>query len=86
MKQDNKVFPKTPTGIDGLDEITSGGFPEGRPTLICGSAESGKTILAIKFLMKGITEYGEPGVFMSFEESAKRLNSKCKITGFDLEN
>ncbi len=84
MKQDDNVFPKTPTGIAGLDEITGGGFPKCRPTLICGSAGSGKTILAIQFLIKGITEYDEPGVFMSFEESAKDLTQNVKSLGFDL--
>ncbi len=84
MKHDNNIFPKTPTGVDGLDEITGGGFPKGRPTLICGSAGCGKTIFAIQFLMKGITEYNEPGVFMSFEESAKDLTQNVKSLGFDL--
>jgi circadian clock protein KaiC len=69
MKQNNTIFPKTPTGVDGLDEITGGGVPKGRPTLICGTAGSGKTVLAIQFLIRRITEYNEPGVFMSFEES-----------------
>jgi circadian clock protein KaiC len=85
MKQDNTIFPKTPTGIEGLDEITGGGFPQGRPTLICGSAGSGKTVLAIQFLIKGITEYDEPGVFMSFEESASDLIQNVRSLGFDLE-
>ena len=85
MKQRNNIFLKTPTGIDGLNEITGGGFPRGRPTLICGSAGSGKTILAIQFLIKGITEYNEPGVFMSFEESANDLTQNVRSLGFDLE-
>jgi circadian clock protein KaiC len=85
MKQGNTIFPKTPTGIDGLDEITGGGFPKGRPTLICGSAGSGKTVLAIQFLIKGITEQDEPGVFMSFEESASDLIQNVRSLGFDLE-
>jgi circadian clock protein KaiC len=85
MRQSIDIFPKTPTGIDGLNEITGGGFPKGRPTLICGSAGSGKTVLAIQFLIKGITEYNEPGVFMSFEESAKDLTLNVKSLGFDLE-
>src|SRR3984957_5223499 len=85
MKQDNNVFPKTSTGIAGLDEISGGGIPKGRPTLICGSAGSGETILAVQFLIKGITEYDEPGVFMSFEESAKDLTQNVKSLGFDLE-
>ena len=85
MKPSINIFPKTPTGIDGLDEITGGGFPQGRPTLLCGSAGSGKTVLAIQFLIKGITEYNEPGVFMSFEESVKDLTLNVKSLGFDLE-
>jgi len=83
--QQKNLFPKTPTGISGLDEITEGGFPKGRPTLICGSAGCGKTLFAIQFLIKGITEYNEPGVFMSFEESAKDLSQNVKSLGFDLE-
>jgi circadian clock protein KaiC len=79
------VFPKTPSGIEGLDEITAGGFPKGRPTLVCGGAGCGKTLLSIQFLIKGITEYEEPGVFMSFEEPSKDLSLNVKSMGFDLE-
>ena len=79
------VFPKTKTGIEGLDEITDGGFPKGRPTLICGSAGCGKTLLSMQFLIKGITEFNEPGVFMSFEEPSKDLSLNVKSLGFDLE-
>lgn len=79
------TFPKTPTGISGLDEITTGGFPEGRPILICGSAGCGKTLFAMQFLVKGITEYNEPGVFMSFEETSDDLTQNVKSLGFDLE-
>ncbi len=78
-------FPKTPTGVEGLDEITEGGFPKGRPTLICGGAGCGKTLLSMQFLIKGITEFNEPGVFMSFEEPAKDLSLNVKSLGFDLE-
>jgi circadian clock protein KaiC len=85
MKLDKNVFPKTPTGIDGLNEITGGGIPKGRPTLICGSAGCGKSILAMQFLVKGITEYNEPGVYMSFEESGKDLIQNVRSLGFDLE-
>jgi len=85
MKQvKHNIIAKTPTGIYGLDEITGGGLPKGRPTLICGSAGCGKTVLAIQFLIKGITEYNEPAVFMSFEESAKDLTENVKSFGFDL--
>lgn len=79
------MFPKTSTGIEGLDEITEGGFPKGRPTLICGGAGCGKTLLSIQFLIKGITEFNEPGVFMSFEEPSKDLSLNVKSLGFDLE-
>lgn len=78
-------FPKTPTGVDGLDEITDGGFPKGRPTLICGGAGCGKTLLGMQFLIKGITEYNERGVFMSFEEPSDDLTLNVKSLGFDLE-
>jgi len=64
-KQDVEVLEKSPTGIKGLDEITKGGIPKGRPTLICGSAGSGKTLFAMEFLMRGAMNYGEPGVFMT---------------------
>lgn len=78
-------FPKTPTGVDGLDEITEGGFPQGRPTLICGSAGCGKTLLSMQFITMGILEYNEPGVFMSFEETAADLTLNVKSLGVDLE-
>lgn len=79
------VFPKTPTGISGLDEISEGGLPTGRTTLICGSAGCGKTLFATQFLIKGITEYNEPGVFMTFEESRDDLTQNVKSLGFDLD-
>ncbi len=85
LKKDPHQFPKTQTGIDGLDEITNGGFPKGRPTLICGSAGCGKTLLAMQFLIKGAIEYNEPGVFMSFEESSKELIQNVRSLGFDIE-
>ncbi len=84
-KSHSFIFPKTPTGVDGLDEITDGGFPQGRPTLICGGAGCGKTLLSMQFLIKGITEYDEPGVFMSFEEPSDDLTLNVKSLGFDLE-
>ncbi|HPI05559.1 MAG TPA: circadian clock protein KaiC [Saprospiraceae bacterium] len=82
---ENYAFPKTPSGISGLDEITEGGFPAGRPVLICGSAGCGKTLFAIQFLVNGILDYNEPGVFMSFEESTKDLSQNVMSLGFDLE-
>lgn len=81
----NNLIPKTPTGIEGLDEIMEGGFPKGRPILICGSAGCGKTLFATQFLVKGITDYDEPGVFMSFEESTQDLSQNVMSLGFDLE-
>ncbi|MES2592988.1 MAG: circadian clock protein KaiC [Bacteroidota bacterium] len=78
-------FLKTPSGIDGLDEITEGGFPKGRPTLVCGSAGCGKTLLSMQFLIKGITDFNEPGVFVSFEETAPELALNVKSLGFDVE-
>jgi circadian clock protein KaiC len=78
-------IPKAPTGIQGLDEITGGGFPRGRPTLVCGSAGAGKTLLAMEFLVCGTIEYDEPGVFMAFEETASELAQNVRSLGFDLE-
>lgn len=79
------AFPKSPTGIEGLDELTGGGFPNGRPTLICGSAGCGKTLMAMEFLVRGIMEFNEPGVFMAFEETVDDLTSNVASLGFDLE-
>jgi len=76
---------KTPSGISGLDEVTQGGLPTGRPTLICGSAGCGKTLFGVQFLVKGILDYNEPGVFMSFEETVKDLSVNVKSLGFPLD-
>ena len=78
-------IPKTPTGISGVDEITNGGLPEGRPTLICGEAGSGKTLFSVEFIVRGATEYNEPGVFIAFEEKAAELAMNVASIGFDLE-
>jgi len=75
---------KTPTGIQGFDEITGGGLPKGRPTLVCGAAGCGKTLFGMEFLVRGATQYGEPGVFMSFEETAEELTNNVASLGFDL--
>ncbi len=80
------ALKKTRTGIPGLDQITGGGLPHGRPTLVCGGSGSGKTLLAIEFLVKGAIEYGEPGVFMSFEESAEDLAKNVASLGYDLHD
>jgi circadian clock protein KaiC len=85
LGNDNRSLPKAPTGIQGLDEVTRGGFPRGRPTLICGSAGAGKTLLAMEFLIRGATEYNEPGVFMAFEETAPELTQNLRSLGFDLD-
>src|SRR5450759_1389370 len=79
-------LPKCPTGIQGLDEITGGGLPQGRPTLICGGAGCGKTLLAMEFLVRGATQFNEPGVFMTFEETAKDLTQNVASLGFDLND
>ncbi len=75
---------KCPTGISGLDEVTEGGLPRGRPTLICGGAGSGKTLLAMEFIVRGVTEFSEPGVFMAFEETAEELAKNVASLGFDV--
>jgi circadian clock protein KaiC len=77
-------LPKCPTGIQGLDEITGGGLPRGRPTLVCGGAGCGKTLLAVEFLVRGATQFDEPGVFMAFEETEKELKANVASLGFDL--
>ncbi|MEA2223165.1 MAG: circadian clock protein KaiC [Solirubrobacteraceae bacterium] len=77
-------LPKTPTGISGLDEVTGGGLPRGRSTLLCGPAGCGKTLLAMEFLVRGIAQFDEPGVFVAFEESADDLIANVASLGFDL--
>src|SRR5437763_1838837 len=77
---------KAKTGITGLDEITQGGLPAGRPTLICGSAGCGKTLFAMEFLVHGALDYGEPGVFVAFEETNDDLVKNVRSLGFDLED
>jgi circadian clock protein KaiC len=77
-------LPKALTGITGLDEITNGGLPRGRPTLVSGSAGAGKTLFGLEFLVRGATEFGEPGVFMSFEETIPDLVKNAGSLGFDL--
>ncbi len=75
---------KAPTGIPGLDEVLLGGLPAGRPTLICGSAGCGKTLLGMTFLVNGATQFGEPGVFISFEETIQSLTDNVASLGFDV--
>jgi len=76
---------KKRTGISGFDEITGGGLPAGRPTLVCGSAGAGKTLFAVEFLVRGATLFNEPGVFMSFEETDEELATNVASLGFDLK-
>jgi len=76
---------KCRTGIRGLDEITNGGLPKGRPSLVYGNAGSGKTIVGMEFLLHGALEYGEPGVFISFEETEEELAQNVASLGFDLD-
>lgn len=81
-----KVLPKTPTSIKGFDEITGGGLPKGRPTLVCGGAGCGKTLFAMEFLVNGAMLYNEPGAFFSFEETEKELTANVASLGFNLDN
>lgn len=88
IKPDNispNQLPKTLTGIDGLDAITGGGLPTGRSTLVCGGAGCGKTLLSIEFLVNGALQFNEPGVLMSFEETADDLAQNAASLGFDLK-
>ena len=85
QNSESRSLPKALTGIQGLDEITGGGLPRGRPTLVCGSAGCGKTLLAMEFIVRGATEYNEPGVFMAFEETGPELAQNVRSLGFDLD-
>jgi circadian clock protein KaiC len=86
-KQNNriKLLPKAPTGIPGLDEITGGGLPKGRPTLVAGAAGCGKTLFAMEFLVNGAIQYDESAVFVAFEENAEELAQNVASLGFDLK-
>src|SRR3954454_1210596 len=81
-----RALRKSPSGIRGLDEITGGGLPAGRPTLVCGGPGCGKTLFGIEFLVRGALEQGEPGVLMSFEERAEDLIDNTRALGFDLDD
>jgi len=87
--QENKIafrsLPKSKTGITGLDEITEGGLPRDRPTLICGAAGSGKTLFSIEFIVHGALKFNEPGVFVAFEEKAEELSMNVASLGYDLD-
>src|SRR4051794_3599822 len=75
---------KSLTGIEGFDEITYGGLPQGRPSLVCGGPGCGKTLFAMEFLIRGATDYNEPGVFVAFEETADEMAKNVRSLGFDL--
>src|SRR5271168_3627726 len=77
---------KALTGIQGLDEVTGGGLPKGRVSLVCGNAGCGKTLLAMEFLVHGALKYGEPGVCMNFEETEQKLTANVASLGFDLRD
>jgi circadian clock protein KaiC len=77
---------KVPTGIEGFDQITDGGLPRGRPTLVVGSAGAGKTLFAMEFLIRGALQYDEPGVFIAFEENAEELTQNVASLGFDVKS
>ncbi len=79
------LLPKALTGIQGLDEITRGGLPRGRSTLVTGGTGTGKTLLGLQFLVAGAREYGEPGVLVTFEESAEKVTANVASLGFDLD-
>jgi circadian clock protein KaiC len=84
-RNDTHALAKAATGIEGLDEITGGGLPKGRPTLVCGGAGCGKTLLAMEFLVRGATQFGEPGAFITFEETGEELAQNVRSLGFDLD-
>jgi circadian clock protein KaiC len=86
LKIKDRILHKSPTGIDGLDDITNGGLPEGRPTLIAGAAGCGKTLLAMEFLVRGAIQYNEPGVFIAFEETENELAVNVASLGFKLDD
>ena len=80
-----RALPKALTGIEGLDQITGGGLPKGRPTLVCGGAGCGKTLFAMEFLIRGATQFDEPGAIITFEETGEELAANVRSLGFDLE-
>ncbi len=84
-KTSGLALKKAPTGIVGFDDVTLGGLPAGRPSLVCGAAGCGKTLFALTFLVNGATQCNEPGVYMSFEEQAEDLSINCASLGYDLD-
>jgi circadian clock protein KaiC len=84
-EQPGSLLPKSPTGIKGFDEITGGGLPTGRPSLVCGPPGAGKSLFALQFLVNGATRYGEPGVFLTFEQSRADVVADVSPLNFDLD-
>ena len=80
-----RPLAKSPTGIRGFDEITGGGVPKGRPTIVCGGPGCGKTMFGVEFLVRGATEFNEPGVLITFEESFEEMAQNVASLGFDLK-
>jgi circadian clock protein KaiC len=80
------VLKKVPTGIRGFDDVTHGGIPEGRTTLVCGAAGCGKTLFGMQFLIRGALDKGEPGAFVAFEESEEDLAKNVASLGFDVKD
>src|ERR1700733_1885328 len=78
------ALQKAPTGITGFDEITGGGLPAGRPTLVCGGAGCGKSLFATEFLVRGVLQFNEPGVLMTFEETTEDIKKNVASLGFDI--
>src|SRR4051794_14050749 len=81
---DRETLPKVPTGITGFDDVTEGGLPRGRPTLVAGGPGCGKTLFGLEFLINGAVRFGEPGVFVTFEETAADLHLNVRSLGCDL--
>lgn len=84
MDSDVETIRKSPTGIQGLDQVIAGGLPQGRVSLVCGGPGCGKTLMATEFLVRGAEQYGEPGVFMAFEETEEDLTKNVASLGIDL--
>jgi circadian clock protein KaiC len=84
VSRPSAALSKAPTGIEGFDEITFGGLPRGRATLVCGGAGSGKTNFGVEFLVRGAAQFGEPGVLVTFEETSEELAANVAALGFDL--
>jgi circadian clock protein KaiC len=82
----DRNLPKSPSGIQGLDEVTGGGLPRGRATLVCGTAGCGKTLFAMEFLVRGATQFDEPGLFVAFEETGEELAQNVRSLGFEIED